>query len=378
MIHEPITSSPISLQTRIAVAASHEAGAALGFAHRNIRSHGRSRVPTPTAAAGLTTLITQAAASPRANNAAWVLDNFRLILGAEKEARDFALNLRDFCVAADSSGAKRPASSCWRVAIWRPAAITSANRTLRISRGVSRHSRANDGEIWSLKPALQLELIDRLPRPNPVSGPVLISSLRKIGEMPWRRSFRSSQWSHHVLSSDPAGAYSRMDFDSRDRYRKVLAELAKHSPLTESKVAEAAIRLCRQAGRRSRAASPHSRWLLSVGSRPAARWKRSSVTGRPWRQRMQRLMLQYPTVFYLAGIELLTLFLVFAIFYAVGSVTPAMPRSCCWILPATQAAADFMNYLATFLVTPRGCQAGFLRRPFPTIAPPWSQFPRCF
>ena len=29
-----------------------------------------------------------------------------------------------------------------------------------------------------------------------------------------------------MLTRDPAGAYSRMDFDSRDRYRKTIADLA--------------------------------------------------------------------------------------------------------------------------------------------------------
>ena len=44
-----------------------------------------------------------------------------------------------------------------------------------------------------------------------------------------------------VLREDPAGAYPRMDFESRDLYRTELAKIAEHSDLTEMEVAATAI-----------------------------------------------------------------------------------------------------------------------------------------
>ena len=359
MIHEPITviTDPSPTNADNVVPHSHEAGAALGFAHRNIRRHGRSRVPTPDRRGRLNELITQAAARPQANNAAWILDNFRLILGAEKEVREFALNLRDFCVAVDSSGSETARVILLARGYLETSGYNFCEQELcAFLEGYQETAELAIGEIWSLKPALQLELLDRLIEADSGEWALLISSLRKIGEMPWRDLFEAASLTHHVLSSDPAGAYSRMDFDSRDRYRRVLAELAKHSTLTELKVAEAALDLCRQASVASdgsRAAFRRTHvgfYLLDRG-----RSQLEAIIGyRPSLSlRIPRLILQYPTAFYLGGIELLTLFIVFSILYQLDSVAPAIAGLLLLILPATQAAADFINHLTTFLLGPR-------------------------
>ena len=50
-----------------------------------------------------------------------------------------------------------------------------------------------------------------------------------------------------VLRQDPAGAYARMDFESRDLYRTEVAKIAEYSDLTEGEVAAAALALARAA-----------------------------------------------------------------------------------------------------------------------------------
>ena len=147
-----------------------------------------------------------------------------------------------------------------------------------------------------------------------------------------------------------------MDFESRDQYRRALAGMARRSAHTEKEIAEAAIALCEQAG------------ALSDGSRAALRRMHVGFylvdRGRPvleavigYRpclgERVPRFILRHPTGFYLAGIELLTLFIVFAIVFKLDAVSPAYAGVLLLLLPATQAAADFMNRLATFLVPPR-------------------------
>ncbi len=46
-----------------------------------------------------------------------------------------------------------------------------------------------------------------------------------------------------VLRQDPVGAYTRMDFDSRERYRDRVSEIARYSEQSELEVAEVALRL---------------------------------------------------------------------------------------------------------------------------------------
>ena len=53
-----------------------------------------------------------------------------------------------------------------------------------------------------------------------------------------------------ILRKDPAGAYSRMDFDSRDLYRNQLMEIAEHSDFSEMEVAAEVLSLAQEAEQR--------------------------------------------------------------------------------------------------------------------------------
>ncbi|MCL4078207.1 hypothetical protein MX659_01085 [Coriobacteriia bacterium Es71-Z0120] len=68
-----------------------------------------------------------------------------------------------------------------------------------------------------------------------------ITAMRFLSALEWRDFFEDCSVVDHVLRQDPAGVYDRMDFASRDRYRKAVEQIAKRSPLTEIEVAEAAV-----------------------------------------------------------------------------------------------------------------------------------------
>ncbi|MGA7412935.1 MAG: glucoamylase family protein, partial [Bryobacteraceae bacterium] len=68
---------------------------------------------------------------------------------------------------------------------------------------------------------------------------------------------------------------------------------------------------------------------------------------------LSRLVLRHPTAYYLATIELLTLFIVFEILNKISPLAAALTGLLLLLLPATQAAADFVNNLTAFLVLPR-------------------------
>jgi hypothetical protein len=297
------------------------------------------------------------AADPQQENAAWVLDNFRLIFGVEKEARELAFGLREFRAVTDPSGAETPCVCQLARRYLQASGYSFREQELTaFLEGYQEAAALEMGEIWSLKPALQLELIDRLTEGEASDWPVVLTSLRRIGETVWRDLFEAASHTHHVLARDPSGAYSRMDSDSRDAYRKVLGDMAKHSTLTEPEIAEAAIDLCERVrsvsdGSRAAARRTHVGFYLVDRGREQL----EAVIGyRPclW-ARIPRLILRHPTEFYLIGIELLTLFIVFAIIYQLDSVTPAYAGLLLLMLPATQAATDFINNLAAFLVPPR-------------------------
>ena len=70
-----------------------------------------------------------------------------------------------------------------------------------------------------------------------------IGSLRFMESMDWRKFVETMSSVEKILSRDPAGVYSKMDFATRDSYRHIIEEIAKNSPLSEEEVAQNAIQL---------------------------------------------------------------------------------------------------------------------------------------
>ncbi len=311
----------------------------------------------PTAGAACSELVARAAANPRGENAPWLLDNFRLIFTAEKETREFAFAQRDARVVTDSSGAETP-RACLLAREYLAAAGQRfcESELVAFLEGFQETAPLDSVEIWNLKPALQLELIDRLTRGNPSEYPALLTSLRRIGETVWKDFFELVSSVHRLLARDPAGAYSRMDFESRDRYRRVVAELARHGRFRETEVATAAIHLCEQARQvsdDSRAAVRRTHVGFYLIDQGRCRLEEAIGYHPPLRKRIPRFILQWPTSYYLLGIELITLSIVFDVLYRVGLHASAYTALLFMALPATQAAVDFMNNLTTFLLPPR-------------------------
>src|SRR5439155_6623053 len=73
-----------------------------------------------------------------------------------------------------------------------------------------------------------------------------IGSLRFLGVMDWREFVETMSVVEQALREDPGGVYGRMNFATRDRYRHVVENIAKSSPLTEGEVAGQAIQLAQE------------------------------------------------------------------------------------------------------------------------------------
>src|SRR6185369_3623849 len=74
-----------------------------------------------------------------------------------------------------------------------------------------------------------------------------IGSLRLCSTLDWRQYFESVSLVEQVLQRDPAGAYGRMDFLSRDRQRRAVEELAPTTGEAQMKMALKAVESARQA-----------------------------------------------------------------------------------------------------------------------------------
>ena len=73
----------------------------------------------------------------------------------------------------------------------------------------------------------------------------IILSLRTISEQDWANFFESVSRLEQTLRKDPAGIYSRMDFKTRDLYRKEIEKLSLATGREETELAEITLDLAR-------------------------------------------------------------------------------------------------------------------------------------
>jgi cyclic beta-1,2-glucan synthetase len=147
---------------------------------------------------------------------------------------------------------------------------------------------------------------------NQVSVANAITSLRFCSALDWRQYVESVSLVEQVLQRDPAGAYGRMDFLSRDRQRQAVEELAAPNGDAQVRVALRAVESARQAftsGSHDDAAAHVGYHLIDHGRRGLE----ADVAYRPpLGKRLRRLVFAHTTLVYLAPIAIMTALLLAA------------------------------------------------------------------
>src|SRR5947207_4896119 len=70
-----------------------------------------------------------------------------------------------------------------------------------------------------------------------------INSCRRLAQIQWRELFQSTSWAESQLAADPAGVYTRQDFETRGRCRSAVEEIARWSNCSEQKTIDHALAL---------------------------------------------------------------------------------------------------------------------------------------
>ncbi|HSB76345.1 MAG TPA: hypothetical protein VLC12_11890, partial [Terriglobales bacterium] len=184
-----------------------------------------------------------------------------------------------------------------------------------------------------------------------------IHSLHDVGEISWKEVLEPLILFDRILREDPQCAYARMDFDSRDIYRKAVAKIARHSQHTEMDVALEALSLAREAWQRQyrdpRIAARHSHIGYYLVGRGSSVLKERTGFRPPVVEKIRAFVRQHPDACYLSGIQLLTLGIMLAVLLGVigtvGSPALVLLAMLALYLPSSQAAVEVMNYLTTAL-----------------------------
>ena len=192
---------------------------------------------------------------------------------------------------------------------------------------------------------------------NDLRGPslsTLIASMRRIDGADWNEVFERVNAVEQILRRDPCDAYAVMDFESRDNYRKTIAQLAKRSEATEQEVARKTVELARpihaSPNVRVRERQSHVGYYLVGDGRKVLE---QAIGYRPMlSERTQRLIKRWPDFSYIFGIELITLALM-AIVVLGGKSKPGWLIVALFLLPAAECAVALVNQLATTLFQPK-------------------------
>ena len=190
------------------------------------------------------------------------------------------------------------------------------------------------GELWALPIMLRIGILERLvyavaeltgmhvPKglseipsqfaPMALANEIIVAncflSLRLLSATDWKDFFEQISHVEHILRDDPAQIYTGMDFDTRNSYRSVIEELARHSDFTEEQVALAAVEFARNVDGNALERQNHVGFYLIDSGRATLE---ASLRYQPGLSlRVRRVLLASPTATYLGSIAILTVLFV--------------------------------------------------------------------
>jgi cyclic beta-1,2-glucan synthetase len=182
----------------------------------------------------------------------------------------------------------------------------------------------------------------------------IITSMRLLSTLDWRDFFESVSLVDPILDRDPAGAYVKMEFATRDRYRHVIERISKQTKSSELEVAEAAIRLAQTAGEADASQAHVGYYLIGAGlNQLEAEWSCHA----PVSEVVRRWMLRHPTFTYLGSLSFLTAMVV-ALMVVVMAQSGAqlatlIATALLGLIPASDLALGVVNWDLTRLFGPR-------------------------
>lgn len=237
------------------------------------------------------------------------------------------------------------------------------------------------GELWALPIMLRIGILERLvfatseltgldapetliktpselPFPEVASETIVANcflSLRLLSATDWKDFFEQTSRVEQILRDDPAGIYADMDFDTRNSYRSVIEELARHSVFSEEQVALAAVESARNVEDKSSARKTHVGFYLQDTGRAALE---ASINYQPeLNLRIRRTLLASPTATYLGSIAIFSALFIFGLLiYATlsgGSLAQLIIVGALGLGLALEAAITLVHWNVTRRIKPQ-------------------------
>jgi len=182
------------------------------------------------------------------------------------------------------------------------------------------------------------------------------TSLRQLALLDWRQIFEHVSEVERLLRLDPSGIYARMDFATRDRYRRTIEEIARRSGQAEEKVAQGAIDLAARAARKP----TEDKLWIHVGTYLIGEERRELARLVGCREapyfRMLNWAYRHHSAVYFLGLSLFSALFI-SVVVLVGLRDQALETriliSLLSLIPVSQLALEIVNYLVTRIFPPR-------------------------
>jgi cyclic beta-1,2-glucan synthetase len=184
----------------------------------------------------------------------------------------------------------------------------------------------------------------------------IITSMRLLSTLDWKEFFESVSQIDPILAEDPIGAYSLMDFATRDRYRHAIEKVAKRTKLSEREIARNALALAGESHRSEPGDQRRAHvgyYLIDRGHELLAR--QVGCRPRPG-ERLLRCILRHPTGAYLGAVAVFTAlilspFLLYSLVLGV-SLPSLFAIAVLLAVPTSDLAVSVLNLDLTFLLEP--------------------------
>jgi cyclic beta-1,2-glucan synthetase len=184
----------------------------------------------------------------------------------------------------------------------------------------------------------------------------IITSMRLLSTLDWRDFFETVSLIDPELAKDPANVFSRMDFATRDRYRKVVERISKRTKLNEPEIARIALRLARSAQTENEDSSHAHIGYFLIGKGLPRLEAETQYRPRP-AERLERAIQRHGAAFYLGSFTLLTLLITLSLFVRVytlgGNPFTATLAALLAFIPASDFAISILNWFITHTFRPR-------------------------
>ena len=319
------------------------------------------------------------AEGPVEKAAEWLLDNEYLVTRAVRQiGQDLPKGFYVRLPTLSGSAAGQPRMWSLARALMRASRLQlSVQTATRFVDAYQESTPLTIAELWALPTFLRLaclevlvaafERLDRSLRPpfaiddmpdialeNTECVGRAISNLRTIASISWKDFFCRTSRVEAILREDPTRMYARMDFETRDTYRRAIEELARRSPHSEVDVAERAVACARQAVDGPVRRADVGYWLVDEG---VETFERSIGYRAQLRRRVARWLFRHAVVLYaVALVAAIVAIMGVPAWYLVATRTAPWATGLTLavvLLPASTLAVGFILWLVTMLVPPR-------------------------